>query len=260
MARPVRWVRGALKMAVLGTFAAGCGAAEAGAYDCQLPGGSALRVLGADIAKRFPSIGSSCHIALWIPAPEPQPEGAAQGSSVWPEVRVIHAPAPRYVYGAPVGAYAAAPGMRWPADGVARGPGISAKAEALAPIIESAAQRHAIDPHLVRAVIQVESAYSPRARSPKGAMGLMQLMPATAARFGANTEAEILTPAVNVDVGVRYLRFLADRFDGRTDLVLAAYNAGEGAVIRHGYRIPPYRETRDYVRKVLDLYPPTASR
>jgi soluble lytic murein transglycosylase-like protein len=133
--------------------------------------------------------------------------------------------------------------------------GISRRAEALAPLIESAAQRHAVDPQLVRAVIQVESGYAPHARSPKGAMGLMQLMPATAARFGAATEEDILSPAVNVDVGVRYLRFLTDRFGGRTDLVLAAYNAGEGAVIRHGYQVPPYRETLDYVRKVLDLYP-----
>lgn len=218
-------------------LAAGAATAGGGAYDCRLPGGPEVLVVGADLGRRFPLIGSACEAAAWAPAEEVPPPA-------WPAlpVRVIQARS-----------------ARWPSDGVrggkGAGPGISSRAEALSHIIESAAQRHAIDPHLVRAVIQVESAYSPQARSPKGAMGLMQLMPATAARFGATTEEEILAPAVNVDVGVRYLRFLADRFGGRTDLVLAAYNAGEGAVIRHGYRVPPYRETVDYVRKVLDLYP-----
>ncbi|MDT0139369.1 lytic transglycosylase domain-containing protein [Acidovorax sp. PRC11] len=243
MAAPLR-IAGVVRRALALCAGMAAGAAlAAGAYDCQLPGGSDVLVVGSDIARRFPSIGSACAAASWAPAAEVPPPA-------WPAlpVRVIHARAPR---GAPEARRAGATGG---GDGGSVA-GISRRADALAPLIESAAQRHAVDPHLVRAVIQVESGYAPHARSPKGAIGLMQLMPATAARFGAATEEEILSPAVNVDVGVRYLRFLTDRFGGRTDLVLAAYNAGEGAVIRHGYRVPPYRETLDYVRKVLDLYP-----
>lgn len=241
MARPLRRMESAWRAVALCAGMAAGTAVAAGAYDCQLPGGSDVLVVGADLARRFPSIGSACEAAAWAPAADAPPPA-------WPAlpVRVIRA---RTLQDAP---QARSMGRAGGSNSVA---GISRRAEALAPLIESAAQRHAVDPHLVRAVIQVESGYAPHARSPKGAMGLMQLMPATAARFGAASEEDILSPAVNVDVGVRYLRFLTDRFGGRTDLVLAAYNAGEGAVIRHGYQVPPYRETLDYVRKVLDLYP-----
>ncbi len=245
MAAPLRPVLAARRALALCAGMAAGAALAAGAYDCQLPGGSDMLVVGSDIARRFPSIGSACEAASWAPAAEVPPPA-------WPAlpVRVIRARAPQ---GAPEAPRAGTSGGGGSGGGSAAG--ISRRADALAPLIESAAQRHAVDPQLVRAVIQVESGYAPHARSSKGAMGLMQLMPATAARFGAATEEEALSPAVNVDVGVRYLRFLTDRFGGRTDLVLAAYNAGEGAVIRHGYRVPPYRETLDYVRKVLDLYP-----
>ena len=117
-----------------------------------------------------------------------------------------------------------------------------------APIIAAAAARYGVDPDLVHAVVRAESAYKPRARSHAGACGLMQLMPATAQRFGVR---DIWDPAQNVRGGVAYLRFLLDRFDGDIRLVLAAYNAGEGAVAKYGNRIPPYRETRTYVRRVL---------
>lgn len=112
-------------------------------------------------------------------------------------------------------------------------------------LITEAAARHDVDPNLVRAVIKVESAYKPKARSHKGAMGLMQLMPATAREYGVRNAYD---PAENINAGVRHLRMLLDRFDVR--LAVAAYNAGAGAVQRYG-GIPPYRETRDYVRKVL---------
>ena len=125
--------------------------------------------------------------------------------------------------------------------------------EPLARIVEAAAQRHEIDARIVQAVIQVESAYDPQARSPKGAMGLMQLMPATAARLGAKPASNLFDPALNIELGVRYLRLLGNLFDGRLDLVLAAYNAGEGAVMRHGMRVPPYPETQAYVRKISAL-------
>ena len=112
-------------------------------------------------------------------------------------------------------------------------------------IITKAAAKHDVDPNLVRAVIKVESAYRPKARSHKGAMGLMQLMPATAREYGVQNAYD---PEENINAGVKHLRSLLDRFELR--LAVAAYNAGAGAVQRYS-GIPPYRETRDYVRKVL---------
>ena len=119
------------------------------------------------------------------------------------------------------------------------------------PLVLATARRHGVDPALVRAVITVESAWNPAARSPKGAAGLMQLMPVTAARYGV---LDPLDPAQNVDGGVRYLRDLLEHFGGDLPLALAAYNAGEGAVERHGRRIPPYKESERYVHRVTVLF------
>jgi soluble lytic murein transglycosylase-like protein len=113
--------------------------------------------------------------------------------------------------------------------------------------IEEHAAANRVRPELVRAVIQVESAFNPRARSHKGAMGLMQLMPATAADLGVTNAYD---PEQNIRGGVAYLRQLLDKFGGNEELALAAYNAGPGAVTRYGEAIPPYRETRQYVEKV----------
>ena len=116
-------------------------------------------------------------------------------------------------------------------------------------IISSMSQAHGLDPMLVNALIQVESNYRPRARSHKGAMGLMQLMPSTARRYNVRNPYD---PRANVAAGVKHLKSLMDSFDGAVELALAAYNAGEGAVKKFG-GVPPYRETRNYVRRILSL-------
>lgn len=118
------------------------------------------------------------------------------------------------------------------------------------PIVDRAANHHQLDASLVHAVVEVESAYDPRAISRKGAVGLMQLMPDTARRYGVNDPRD---PAGNVDGGVRYLRDLILRFNN-VILAIAAYNAGENAVARFGNTIPPYPETRRYVHKVMQAW------
>ena len=117
--------------------------------------------------------------------------------------------------------------------------------------ILAAAKATQVDAALIRAVISVESGYNPRSRSAAGAVGLMQLMPETARRYGVKDR---LDPAQNIHGGARYLRDLTLLFDGDLKLVLAAYNAGEEAVMKYGKRIPPYRETAAYVPKVLRYY------
>jgi soluble lytic murein transglycosylase-like protein len=117
--------------------------------------------------------------------------------------------------------------------------------------IQEIALLHDLDYKLIDAVIIVESGYDPNAVSPKGAMGLMQLMPGTAERFDVT---DPFNPADNIEGGARYLRWLMRRFDGDLQLVLAGYNAGENAVARNGNQIPPYAETRAYVQRVLSLY------
>lgn len=117
--------------------------------------------------------------------------------------------------------------------------------------IERAAQAYNVDSALLHAVISVESGYNPRACSPKGAMGLMQLMPATARRYGVRNPYD---PVQNIRGGARYLRDLLLRYDNDVNLALAAYNAGENSVARYGNNIPPYAETQNYVPRVVDLY------
>src|SRR5256886_6776595 len=117
-------------------------------------------------------------------------------------------------------------------------------------LIHEAAERHRMDPALVRAVIETESNWNPKAYSHKGAGGLMQLIPTTAQRYGAY---DVFDPQQNIDAGVKYLRTLLERYHGNLDLALAAYNAGEGAVDRAG-GVPSFRETRDYVQKVQNAY------
>lgn len=113
-------------------------------------------------------------------------------------------------------------------------------------LVDSIAAQHGLQPQLVRSVIQVESDYNPHAVSPKGALGLMQLIPETARRFGVT---DAFDPAENIQGGVRYLAYLLDLFHNDYGLALAAYNAGEGAVAKYG-GVPPYAETRNYVAQV----------
>jgi soluble lytic murein transglycosylase-like protein len=140
-----------------------------------------------------------------------------------------------------------------PAESSFRGPSrpaVTIGRDGVERLIREAADRHSVDPALIRAVITTESNWNPTAVSRRGAGGLMQLIPTTAQRFGVN---DVFNPQQNVDGGVRYLKTLLDRYNGNLDLALAAYNAGEGAVDRaHG--IPAFRETRNYVQRVQDAY------
>jgi hypothetical protein len=127
----------------------------------------------------------------------------------------------------------------------------SAKKAQFNEMIAQAAQRHQVDEKLVHAVIQTESAYNPDAISSAGAVGLMQLMPGTARQYGVTDRND---PGQNINGGTRYLRYLLDLFNSNMDLAVAAYNAGENAVMKYNNSIPPYPETRNYVRQVLSLY------
>ena len=117
-------------------------------------------------------------------------------------------------------------------------------------LINTACDRHGIDPSLVHAIVKVESDFNPYALSRKGAMGLMQLMPQTAVNMNIKNS---FNPAENIDGGVKYLRYLIDRYEGNLSLALAAYNSGETAVKRWG-TIPPFKETQNYVKRVLKIY------
>jgi len=117
--------------------------------------------------------------------------------------------------------------------------------------IVDSSRRYAIDPLLIYAQMHQESTFKPTAISPKGARGLMQLMPGTARRFGVEN---IYDAKQNIEGGVKYMRWLLDTFGGDLNLALAGYNAGEGAVMRFGWQIPPYRETQEYVRRISTRY------
>jgi len=118
-------------------------------------------------------------------------------------------------------------------------------------VVSGAGERHQIDPDFINSVIRAESGFHQNAVSKKGAQGLMQLMPGTAARYGVANPYDV---AQSIMGGTRYLKDLLQMFNGRIDLALAGYNAGENAVIKHGYTVPPYEETRNYVRLITAKY------
>lgn len=124
-------------------------------------------------------------------------------------------------------------------------------------LIRQNGNKYNVDPYLIFLVMEQESHFNTRAVSPKGARGLMQLMPGTGARFGVRHPHDA---AQNIAGGTRYLRELLDKFNNRVDLVLASYNAGEGAVIKFGHKVPPYAETRNYVKKISKQYKRTTAR
>jgi len=204
--------------------------------------------------------------------PEPKPDKSVQNpvqdksSGVAHNRRAPHKPVPATTArtsAAPIGSQLASfippaeptHGHAAPASGP-KAPALDAAATAnetrpsLEALVEQTARRHDVDVNLVRAMIRTESNNDPRAVSNKGALGLMQLMPFTARDLGVTN---VFDPVQNVDGGVRYLKSLLTQFGGDLPLSLAAYNAGPGAVTRHG-GIPPYRETQDYVKKIGNLY------
>lgn len=117
--------------------------------------------------------------------------------------------------------------------------------------INQISSKHGVDPELIQALIAVESGFNTHAISPKGARGLMQLLPATAKRYGMKNEQELHVPSKNIDMGVRHLKDLLNLHNGQVVLAIASYNAGQGAVSKHGQRIPSYRETMLYVPAVM---------
>lgn len=199
-------------------------------YVCTLPDGSA-RLFAQDLGATFAmSVGACKAVAMRQLGEPPDSLPAVVPETI--EVRIIVAPASAQLPAAARFAVASPP-------------------EALASWVDAISRRHGLDPALASAVMYVESRYRADAVSPKGAIGLMQIMPATGSRYGVASASKLFDPKTNIEVGVRYLRDLLAMFQGRLDLALAAYNAGEGAVVRHGGQIPPYTETRLYVEQVL---------
>ncbi len=207
---------------------------------------------GSTIPLARAAIAGAFSIAIIAPLPcQAQADGAARAGSADLALERVARP--------PAEAYQRDPGYRLAGSQTAVDPLVPVAPPALtgkpfSSEIGVAAREAGVDPALVHAIIAVESAYRPAAVSPKGAIGLMQLMPATARRHGVADPARV---AENLRAGTRHLRALLDRYGMRLDLVLAAYNAGEGAVQKHNNAIPPYPETRSYVPAVLRHYRPT---
>jgi len=200
-------------------------------FKCTLIDGS-VHLFVEDMSIRQPSLTTACE-RVQLPAAARAIEGAATGAGLAERLATLVTEI------SAGGATAAAQRTPMPFE--------------LASLVNAASTRYRLDAALIGALIFVESRYRPDARSAKGALGLMQLMPDTAARYGVKSERELLDPGTNVDVGTRHLQSLHELYGGRVDLMLAAYNAGEGAVRRHGNRVPPYPETQAYVQQIMAM-------
>jgi len=204
--------------------------------ELSLPGGGQIALPAGEVReiRRQPLTAEAAPVAA--PSAPPAPRGEAAAPVQDENAAAVDTTPATAVPEAPIAAEEAADLL----------PGGVTDRRALMQMASKIARRHGVAEPLVHAVIEVESKYNPKAVSRAGAMGLMQLMPKTANRFSV---ANAFDPVQNVDAGVRYLKELLERYSGQVRLALAAYNAGEEAVERHG-GIPPYRETIDYVRRV----------
>lgn len=227
---------GALGGALLGAQAAAPNCASAG-VEALLEAGPAAGGSGFALTQKF--CGAALVRSRSVPADEPEAGAEAEPMPVLPAA--VEAP-PAAVVARPLRT-------------TSRDTAGQARIRALAPLMAEVARRHDIDPLLLHALAHIESRHQSQAISPAGARGLMQVMPATGRGLGvAHAETALLTPEANLDASARYLKQLQARFGNDLRLVLAAYNAGEGAVERHGRRVPPYAETQAYVRDVMTVY------
>jgi soluble lytic murein transglycosylase-like protein len=217
---------------------------------CLAPQGAVLAAAHAPLVHKFSMALGGCAME-----DAPRTGGAARQAA---QLSLYDAAAtPLVSLAAPAADQAPAPSaLRLPAASRAGKPtAAQQRLLALVPKVQRVAKAYDIDPLLLHAIAHVESRHNPLAVSHAGAMGVMQVMPATARRFGVgDPRTELLDPDVSLEVSSAYLKTLQGRFGNNLALVLAAYNAGEGAVERHGRTIPPYAETRGYVQAVLAQY------
>ena len=202
----------------------------------------------------FDNFDTSAGVRVEAPAVAAPAPAAVRPRRVRPTARVYTPPAPSERIVANLSADAPAPSVEQPSALMSAGrslAGFSTGSPLVDSLIVDSSARNGVDPLLIYSIMHQESTFKQRAVSNKGARGLMQLMPATAARFGVRN---IFDPRENIDGGTRYVRWLLDRFGGDVRLALAGYNAGEGAVDKYGWRVPPYSETQNYVRRIFARY------
>jgi len=231
------------------------------------PGGMAAALQAPTVATKFALAREFCSTdeGTQVVATPRAPDTSRYAEQLWlydrPAVRPPETVLPEPVRVSPPAAAPTATVIRSSAP-VAGGRAIrgvsreaSARALSLVPQISDVAARFRIDPLLLHAIAHVESRHNPDAVSHAGALGLMQVMPATARRFGVTSpKAQLHDPKISLEVSSAYLKTLQQRFDNNLTLVIAAYNAGEGAVEKYGRQVPPYKETQGYVRDVLAHY------